>query len=97
MKAVKIFTACILMLLALTHADAQTTQRNRVKHGVRSGELTRHETKAIAHQKKEMRQDVKAAKADGVVTTAEKKEIRQDNKQLNKSIYRKKHNRRDRN
>ncbi len=97
MKAVKIFAACIIMLLAFTNADAQTTQRNRVKQGVRSGELTRHETKAIAHQKKEMHQDVKAVKADAVITTAEKKEIKQDNKQLNKSIYRKKHNSRDRN
>ncbi|MEO7263372.1 MAG: hypothetical protein ABIW38_00600 [Ferruginibacter sp.] len=97
MKAVKIFAACFIMLLAFANADAQTTQRNRVKQGIRSGELTRHETKVIAHQKKDMHQDIKAAKADGVVTTAEKQEIKQDNKQLNRSIYRKKHNRRDRN
>ncbi|MEO6406428.1 MAG: hypothetical protein ABIY51_12150 [Ferruginibacter sp.] len=97
MKPVKIFAAFIIMLLAVTSAGAQTTNRNRVKQGVRSGEITSHEGKVIAKDRKETKEDIKAAKVDGVVTPAEKKEIKQDKKKTSRTIYRTKHNRRDRN
>lgn len=84
------------MILAAT-AQAQTTQKARIRQGVRSGELTRHETRKVVKQQREVKQDVRQAKADGVVTTAERKEIRKDKRKADRSIYRKKHNQRDRN
>lgn len=99
MKASKILAALSIMLITAGAVNAQTTknEHRRIRQGVRSGELTRRETKTLAEQQKDIREDRKEAKADGVVTGAERKEIKQDKRQASRSIYRKKHNRRDRN
>ncbi|MEP6712252.1 MAG: hypothetical protein ABJA37_07550 [Ferruginibacter sp.] len=99
MKASKIFAALSIMLITAGAVNAQTVknEHHRIRQGVRSGELTRHETKTLVHQQKDIHQDKKEAKADGVVTGAEKREIKQDKRQASRSIYRKKHNNRDRN
>jgi len=101
MKSKIIFTA-IVMALAISNADAQTAirsknQRQRIKQGVRSGELTRAETVNLANGQREIRQDKREARADGVVTAAEKQEIKQDQRQQSRKIFRKKNNNRDRN
>lgn len=102
MKSKFLFATAIIFALGLGTADAQIRKTNRnqntrIKNGVKSGELTKAETKNILHDKKEIHQDVKAAKADGIVTPGEKKEIRQDQRQTSRKIYRKKHNERERN
>ena len=101
MKSKIIFSA-ILMALVISNADAQTVKRARVQHqrikeGVRSGELTRAEAVNLRTDQKEIRQEVKEAKADGVITPEERKEVRQDQRQESRKIFRKKHNNRDRN
>jgi hypothetical protein len=95
MKAV---LTAIVFLLLINNVNAQQVRRTnaRIKQGVRSGELTKAETIKLKKDQRAIRQDVKAAKADGVVMPIEKKEIVQDKKQLNRAIIRKKHNRRDR-
>jgi methylthioribose-1-phosphate isomerase len=98
----KILVSAIMLALAISSADAQTVkrqknQRQRIKQGVRSGELTRAETVNLVNGQKEIRQEKKEARADGVVTTEERKEIRQDQRQESRKIHRKKNNRRDRN
>lgn len=98
----KILFSAIIMALAISSADAQTVarqknQRQRIRQGVRSGELTRAETVNLVNGQKEIRQEKKEARADGVVTPEERKEIRQDQRQESRKIYRKKNNRRDRN
>ena len=99
---VTVLAAAILLGAMFTTANAQVKQhakneRHRIKQGVKSGELTKKETKNLVQGQKEIHQEVKAAKADGVVTKAERKDIRQDQRQESRKIYRKKHNRRDRN
>jgi uncharacterized membrane protein YebE (DUF533 family) len=99
----KLLTAFILFSLIAAGSHAQTIrqkeriQRARIKQGVRSGELTRAEAINLARDQKEIRQDVKEARADGVVTKEERKEIKQEQRQASRKIYRKKHNLRDRN
>ena len=98
----KILFSAIIMALAISSADAQTAgrqvrQHKRIKQGVKSGEITRAEAVNLRNGQKEIREDKREAKADGVVTTAEKQEIRQDQRQESRKIFRKKHNRRDRN
>lgn len=95
MKAV---ITTLAIMLVLNSVQAQDTRRTngRIRQGVRSGELTKAETIKLKRDQREIRQDVKAAKADGVVTPVEKREIKQDKRQLNRAIIRKKHNRRDR-
>lgn len=101
---VKLVTAAIVALaLSINSADAQTVrgksknQRQRIKQGVKSGELTKAEAVNVVKDQKEIRQDVKEAKADGTVTKEERKDIKQDQRQASRKIYRKKHNNRDRN
>jgi len=101
MKAT-VLAAAIVLGAIFNNADAQIkqhakNQHQRIKQGVKSGELTKAETVNLAKDQKEIRQEVKAAKADGNVTTAERKDIRQDQRQASRKIYRKKHNNRDRN
>lgn len=99
------FLAATIVLGALfTTANAQQTikqkgrhERHRIAQGVKSGELTKAEAVNLAKGQKEIRKDVKAAKADGVVTRAERKDIKKDQRQESRKIYRKKHNNRDRN
>jgi hypothetical protein len=99
----KVLAAAIVLGAFFTSATAQTikqkgkNERHRIAQGVKSGELTKAETKNLVHDQKEIHQDIKEAKADGVVTRGEKKEIRQDQRQASRKIYRKKHNDRDRN
>ncbi len=97
----KILFSAILLALAIGNADAQNgrqvRQHKRIKQGVKSGELTRAEAVNLRNGQKEIREEKREARADGVVTAEEKKEIRQDQRQESRKIFRKKHNRRDRN
>ncbi len=91
----------ILFCVGLGSVNAQTVktphhERQRIKQGVKSGELTRGETKTLAMQQKDIHHDKKEARADGKVTHAERKHIRKDERKASRSIYRKKHNARER-
>ncbi|MCB9080408.1 MAG: hypothetical protein H6555_01725 [Lewinellaceae bacterium] len=77
--------------------ERQENQRQRVKQGVKSGELTARETKNLAKQQKEVNQAKRQAKSDGVVTTGERVRIQHKQNQASRNIARKKHNGRDRN
>lgn len=100
MKTKLLFSA-IILALAVSNAEAQTgkqvRQHKRIKQGVKSGEITKAEAINLRKGQQEIRQEKREARADGVVTPAEKKEIRQDQRQESRKIFRKKHNRRDRN
>jgi len=71
--------------------DRQDRQQNRTKQGVRSGQLTRDETKELAETQKEIRQEEKEYKSDGVVTKEERKDLHQDLNAASKDIYQEKH------
>ena len=75
----------------------QKNQAKRVRHGVKNGSLTKHETKTLAKDAKDIQQDKAAAKADGTVTGEERKVLRKEERQESRKIYRKKHNTRSRN
>lgn len=74
----------------------QGRQQRRVARGVKSGELTKKETKSLAGDMKEIKEAKTEAKADGTVTREERKEIQQQQNQTSRKIYRKKHNNRSR-
>lgn len=72
-------------------------ERKRVAQGVRSGEITKPELVKINNEKKDVKKAVKCATADGVVTKKEKARIARQDRQLDRTIARTKHNKRDRN
>jgi hypothetical protein len=95
-------TAILFFCSVATSTQAQTVersqnQRKRIKQGVKSGELTKAETKNLVNGQREVKQEVREARADGVVTAGEKKNIRQEQRQQSRKIARKKNNGRDRN
>ncbi len=101
MKTKFLVLLIILFCLGFGSLNAQTVktprhERQRIKQGVKSGEITRRETKTLAMQQKDIRHDKKEARADGRVTPAERRHIRRDERKASRSIYRKKHNARDR-
>lgn len=94
-----LFASAIALLVAQatvaqTVAPAARTQageRARIRQGVATGELNRREAARLHAQQADIRQDKQAARADGVVTPAERQGIRQETRQASRSIYRQKH------
>src|SRR5687768_7523568 len=74
----------------------QRNDRQRIKQGVRSGELTKRETRGLVRSKRELRKDVRVAKSDGTVTARERRLLRKERRANDRKIYRAKHNRRQR-
>ena len=66
-------------------------QKQRIQQGVKSGELTRKETRELRQGQKKVRQTEKQAKSDGVVTKDERTEIRKEQNAQSKKIYKAKH------
>lgn len=102
MKAKLFLVTAILLTFSISNAGAQISkhakhQHTRIKNGVKSGELTKAETRNLAHDQREIRQDVREARADGNVTRGERKDIRKEQRKESREIFRKKHNNRDRN
>ena len=95
-----LFSALCLFVISYSAAAQTATpgitarQRNeqaRIRQGVRSGELNRAEAARLKGREADIRQDKRAAKADGVVTRDERQDIRKDERQTSRAIYRQKH------
>jgi hypothetical protein len=69
----------------------QHRQERRIEQGVRSGELTHQEAKGLRKEQRSIRREEHAAKADGKLTGAERKQLHRDLNQASKDIYREKH------
>lgn len=74
----------------------QKEQKARIKQGVNSGALTRHETKRLAVEQKKIRRDEAKAKSDGKVTPKERKRLLHEQNHASKDIYKQKHDRQKR-
>ena len=74
----------------------QGNQVRRIKHGVRSGELTRAETLRLGKQQVKINRQKKHFKADGTFTKRERVAVHKRQNRASKNIYRKKHNNRRR-
>ena len=98
--------AGVLGVAGLSQADAgtrdprvnarQQNQHQRVKQGVRSGELTRRETGALAHEQRDIRQLEREYKSDGTLTRGERVDLHQEQNQASRHIYNQKHDAQDR-
>ena len=80
----------VLMLTISTATNAQAgrsrIQHKRIAQGVRSGELTRNETRQLASEQRNIRLEKREARADGIVTPRERREIRRDERRANRNI-----------
>ena len=69
----------------------QVNQQERIEQGVKSGELTRPEAAKLEAREAKIQHDKKEAKADGVVTPAEKAKLNREENRSSRAIYRQKH------
>ncbi len=99
MKLKLLVSTILVLALGLNTAEAQPgrgVQRHRIEQGVRSGELTRVETRNLVIRQRNLRCNIRRAKSDGVITRRERLEIRRYKRMNNQAIYRSKHNQRNR-
>ncbi len=66
-------------------------QRGRIAQGIRSGELTRPETRRLVRGEVRLHRHERIAKADGVVTRAERRRLHRNAERMSRRIYRQKH------
>jgi hypothetical protein len=69
----------------------QENQKDRIKQGIRSGQLTKEETQQLKETQKDIRTEEKEYKADGTVTKEERKDLHQDLNEASQEIYQEKH------
>jgi hypothetical protein len=69
----------------------EQNQRERIAQGVRSGELTRPETQRLVRGEVRLHRHERIAKADGVVTGAERLRLQKNANRMSKRIYVQKH------
>jgi hypothetical protein len=74
----------------------QQNQHQRIKQGVRSGELTRRETGALAREQRDIRQLERDYKSDGQLTRAERVDLHHEQNQASRHIYNQAHDAQDR-
>jgi uncharacterized protein HemX len=101
MKTKFLIIAAFALALGVSSAGAQIrhraqNQHQRIRQGVKSGELTKQEAKNLREDHRDLHQDVKLAKSDGKITPGERNIIRKEENKDSREIYRKKHNRRER-
>ena len=69
----------------------QHRQKDRIKQGVRSGELTKEEAKSLRGEQKAIREKERAYKSDGNLTKDERKELHQELNESSQHIAEEKH------
>jgi hypothetical protein len=74
----------------------QLKQEKRIAQGIRSGELTRGETRQILRQQHRIQRHKRLARADGELTRKEKARLEMHQDRASANIYRLKHNDRNR-
>ena len=100
---IKILGGLLVAVLAITSmAQAQThtpvinhrqhRQERRINQGVRSGELTRNETRRLRGDERRIGEQRRMAMADGRMNRAERRHLRREKNRTSRAIYRDKHN-----
>ena len=75
----------------------ENNQRERIQQGVRSGELTRPETRRLVRGEVRLHRNERIAKSDGVVTARERAALQAEANRMSRRIYAEKHDPQTRN
>ena len=101
MKSKILLLVLLTLEFGITNTNAQIkhraqNQQQRIRQGVKSGEVTKAEARNLRSNQKDVQQDIKEANYDSKVTNAKKKDLKRDERKNSRQIYRKKHNERER-
>jgi hypothetical protein len=77
--------------------ERQQNQRERLKKGVQSGELTRKEVRGITTERRDIKDVEREYRADGVMTNAERADLDSRLDETSGDLLRQKHDAQDRN
>lgn len=96
MKKIFLSTASLLLVVTASMAQVvgpapQASQRGRIRQGVATGTLTPTEAARLRAREANITATKQAARADGVVTTAERRVVRSEERRTSRAIYRQKH------
>jgi hypothetical protein len=69
----------------------QHLQGDRIRHGVRSGQLTGVETRGLIQERRGIRKNERLYKSDGALTRAERQDLHGQLNDLSRDIYSEKH------
>ncbi len=98
MKKILLSILCLMSASAFAYnspsriEDSQHNQQERIDRGVRNGSLNPRETYQLERGQARIERMKEKAKADGVVTRAEREAIREEQHRQSRKIYDKKHN-----
>ena len=101
----KLIILSLIIVAGAIYAQAQSTpgvdqrqrnQRQRIQHGVASGELTRPEAADARQNQRKVRRTERRAKSDGVVTPGERARIHHKQNKAGRQLRRDKHDAQDR-
>src|SRR5262245_47934641 len=85
-------------LFAANPVDRREHNQNvRIRQGVKSGELTRNETRQLIKEETRIRVAERKAKSDGEITSKEAKKLDHFLDKASRDIYKQKHDNQDRN
>ena len=105
MKKLSLIIAAVLFISSGLFAQSvktpkinkkQKNQLSRIEQGVKSGELTKRETKRLLKQEAKLQKQKKIAKSDGVVTKRERAKLNKEANKLSAKIYKQKHDKQKR-
>jgi hypothetical protein len=71
-------------------------QLKKIENGIKSGEITKVETKKLIKQERKLSKLNKKAKADGFISPKEKSKLKKEAKKLDNEIYKEKHDKQKR-
>ena len=77
--------------------ERQHNQQERIRQGIKSGELTRHEAVRLEKQEAMIRVNEKFAKSDGKISPAERARLEKELTKTSENIYQQKHDNQDSN
>jgi hypothetical protein len=95
MKRLLLLGVVALLLAGSTEAFAQGRQRiryndrqdrQRVRRGIRSGQITRDEARSIRERERQIRAERRAYRSDGRITRDERRDIRRDERAQDRFI-----------
>lgn len=88
MKKFLLLGVIALILGGSTEASAQwrRNDRQRVRSGIRSGQITREEAQQIRARQQQIRNERRVYRSDGVITRAERRDLRRDRREQDRFI-----------
>ena len=90
----KFLLACALCMSfgvatdALGQGRTNRGDRDGIRRGARSGQLTRDEARQLRQRRREIRQERQTYRSDGTYTRGERREVRRDRRELRRDVRR---------